>query len=47
VELRAWTRPELEVALREAGFGTLESRGTVGDVPYAPMDSTDVVLVAR
>jgi glycine/sarcosine N-methyltransferase len=47
VELRAWTHPELDAALREAGFETVESYGTVGDVPYAPMDSTDAVLVAR
>jgi len=47
VELRAWTRPELETALREAGFGATEAYGTVGNVPYVPMDSADVVLVAR
>jgi SAM-dependent methyltransferase len=47
VELRAWTRPELEAALRDAGFTSVESFGTIGNVPYAPMESTDAVLVAR
>ncbi len=46
VELRAWTRPELEAALRQAGFASVESYGTVGDVPYTA-ESTDAVLVAR
>jgi SAM-dependent methyltransferase len=47
VELRAWTMPELQALLNEAGFGAVEAFGTVGNVPYVPMESTDAVLVAR
>lgn len=47
VELRAWTRPELEAALREAGFTRVQSYGTVGNVPYVPLESSDAVIVAR
>jgi SAM-dependent methyltransferase len=47
VELRAWLRPELESALRAAGFGSLDAFGTVGDVPYDPSQSSDAVIVAR
>ena len=47
VVLRAWTRPELDEALREAGFPSIASYGTVGDTPYVPLESSDAVLVAR
>lgn len=47
VELHAWTRPQLEQALRAAGFGAIESYGTVGNVPYVPAESSDAVIVAR
>lgn len=47
VVLRAWTRPELEAALREAGFTAIDAYGTVGNAPYDRLESSDVVLVAR
>jgi SAM-dependent methyltransferase len=47
VPLRAWTHPQLELALRGAGFVSVSSFGTVGDVPYVPMESPDAVLVGR
>jgi glycine/sarcosine N-methyltransferase len=47
VALRAWTRAELEAALRAAGFESFEAHGTVGQVPYVPMESSDAVLIAR
>lgn len=47
VELRAWTRPEVEAALMSAGFSRTERHGTIADVPYVPDESTDLVLVAR
>jgi SAM-dependent methyltransferase len=47
VRLRAWTHPQLQRALNEAGFENVASFGTVGDVPYVPMESSDAVLVGR
>jgi len=47
VRLRAWRRPELEAALREAGFGRIEVFGTVAEVRYDPGESSDAVIVAR
>lgn len=45
VHLRAWTRPQLDAALRLAGFENVASFGTIGDVPYVPKESSDAVLV--
>lgn len=47
VELRGWKRPEVEAALRRAGFSSVEVTGTVADVPYSSMESPDLVVVAR
>jgi SAM-dependent methyltransferase len=47
VELTGWRRGELERALEAAGFGRLEIHGTVGDVPFDPAASPDLVIVAR
>lgn len=47
VQLRAWQRHELQERLEAGGFGTVESFGTVGNVPYVPLESPDAVLVAR
>jgi SAM-dependent methyltransferase len=48
VTLRAWTRDELSAALRDAGFRSIESFGTVdAAVPYVGLESRDVVIVAR
>jgi SAM-dependent methyltransferase len=43
---RAWKRPTLEAALRAAGFSGVRAFGTVADVPYDAMGSTDLVLAA-
>lgn len=47
VSLRAWTRPELNDALRAGGFGAIEAFGTMAAVAYVPTESSDAVLVAR
>jgi len=47
VRLRGWRRKELEEALDAAGFDHLDLFGTVGDTPYLPLDSPDLVIVAR
>jgi hypothetical protein len=47
VELTGWRRPELEDALEAAGFTRREVFGTVGDVPFDPERSSDLVIVAR
>lgn len=47
VELTGWRRPDLERALAAAGFGRREVFGTVGDVPFDPERSPDLVIVAR
>jgi SAM-dependent methyltransferase len=47
VELTGWRRPELEGGLEAAGFPRREIFGTVGDVPFDPERSPDLVIVAR
>lgn len=47
VELTGWRRPDLESALEAAGFPRREIFGTVGDVPFDPERSPDLVIVAR
>ena len=47
VALRGWRRPEIEALLDEAGFSERRLYGTVGDVPYSPKESSDLVVVAR
>jgi SAM-dependent methyltransferase len=47
VPLRGWRRKELEELLEAAGFDHLDLFGTVGDTPYLPLDSPDLVIVAR
>jgi SAM-dependent methyltransferase len=47
VELTGWRRPELEEVLGTAGFGRREIFGTVGDAPFDPERSPDLVIVAR
>ncbi len=47
IELTGWRRPELEGALEAAGFARREIFGTVGDVPFDPEQSPDLVIVAR
>lgn len=47
VPLRGWRRLELEEIFDAAGFGHRDLFGTVGDVPYLPQESTDLVIVAK
>lgn len=47
VWLRGWRRRELELLLREGGFDRLDAYGTMEGGPYEPMESGDLVLVAR
>ena len=47
VPLRGWKRAEMEAALDAAGFTAHDLFGTMGQVPYADHDSTDLVVVAR
>jgi SAM-dependent methyltransferase len=47
VPLRGWKRAEMESALEAAGFTSRQLFGTMGDVPYAEHDSTDLVVIAR
>ncbi len=47
VELRGWRRAELEEALGSAGFRQRDLHGTVDAVPYNPLESPDLVIVAR
>ena len=47
VQLKGWRRHELEAALDAAGFAHREVFGTVGDVPFDPSQSPDIVIVAR
>jgi hypothetical protein len=43
----AWTRAKLEGALAAAGFEDVRVFGGMREEPYEPMDSTDLVLLAR
>jgi SAM-dependent methyltransferase len=47
VQLKGWRRRELEDALDAAGFARREVFGTVGDVPFDPAQSPDIVIIAR
>lgn len=47
VPLHGWRRKEIEEALETAGFDHLDLFGTVGDTPYLPLESPDLVVVAR
>lgn len=47
VPLRGWRRKEIEEALEAVGFEQIDLFGTVGDTPYLPLDSPDLVVVAR
>jgi SAM-dependent methyltransferase len=42
----AWKRPQVEAALRAAGFEELRAFGNMADVPYEAMGSSDLVLGA-
>lgn len=47
VVLKGWRRQELEDTLAAGGFSRREVFGTVGDVPFDPARSPDIVIVAR
>jgi SAM-dependent methyltransferase len=47
VQLKGWRRRELEDTLDAAGFTRREVFGTVGNVPFDPTTSPDIVIVAR
>ena len=47
VLLRGWTQPDLDAALGAAGFARRTLFGTVGEVPFVPLESVDCVIVAR
>ncbi len=47
VELRGWRHAQLEEAFEAAGFRDRTLYGTVGPAPYAPLESPDLVIVAR
>jgi len=43
----AWTRDDVERALRAGGFDGVESWGSMSGDPYVPLESQDLVVVAR
>ena len=45
VELRAWTRPQLEAAFRRSGFDRITALGAFDERPYAALESSDLILV--
>jgi SAM-dependent methyltransferase len=47
VEVHGWTRPELEGLLEAAGFKSREIYGSVAYAPYVPVESPDLVVLAR
>ena len=47
VRLRGWRAEELEIALETAGFGEIQRRGNFAGADFAPLDSRDLILVAR
>ncbi len=47
VEVHGWTRPELEDLLDEAGFHDRQVFGSVTSSPYSPLESSDLVILAR
>jgi glycine/sarcosine N-methyltransferase len=47
VPLHGWTRPQMEQALGEAGFGRRELYGTMASTPYVDRESPDLVIIAR
>jgi SAM-dependent methyltransferase len=44
---RAWKLPVLGAALADAGFADVRALGGMSDVPFRPLESPDLVLVAR
>jgi SAM-dependent methyltransferase len=44
---RAWFPGELQGILEEVGFDQVRALGAMGDSPYVPTESSDLVIVAR
>lgn len=47
VELRAWSRDDVEAAVWAGGFDEVKVYGTMADVPFSEAESHDLVVVAR
>jgi SAM-dependent methyltransferase len=47
VEIRRWRRTEIEIALRNAGFASIEVFGTYQKAPFDAEESRDLILIAR
>jgi SAM-dependent methyltransferase len=47
VEIRGWRAAQIERALREAGFESIEFYGSYGKAPFEAGESRDVIVVAR
>jgi len=47
VRLRGWRADDLEIALEKAGFGEIQRRGNFAGADFDPLDSRDLILVAR
>jgi SAM-dependent methyltransferase len=47
VRLHGWTRHELHRLLTAAGFDEFEAYGDMGRAPYDPLESADLVAIAR
>jgi SAM-dependent methyltransferase len=47
VRLRGWRRAEVEEVLAEAGFETREAYGGFDGAPWEPLESRDLILIAR
>jgi glycine/sarcosine N-methyltransferase len=47
VEIRGWRRSQIEDALRDAGFASIEALGSYQKAPFDPAESRDLILIAR
>jgi SAM-dependent methyltransferase len=47
VEVHGWTRPEVDALLEKTGFERREYFGSVTFAPFSPMESADLVALAR
>jgi len=47
VEIRGWRRSQIESAFRAAGFASVEALGSYQKAPFDPVESRDLILIAR
>ena len=47
VEIRGWRRAQLETALRNNGFSSIDAYGSYQKAPFEPAESRDLIVVAR